>query len=235
MIYAVFSDLHHRTDHWDFVLRKASKFDGGLLLAGDYLEERHRQKMPDQRVAASMRLKHLPLQQGAICAAVTGNHDIEQGYNQAQGDYYWLSNLCAKHLHLLGHGMHQLRCGWVLDAIDWMEESSNWPVSCGPNTITLSHLGPRCDATITKHGIDFSSEYLTSQAEDGTGSTIYVCGHVHEPRRHLARAGGPRGSLVCNPGQAKGKVPNYITLDLEANKAVFHSAAEPKEAMPIYP
>jgi hypothetical protein len=168
-----------------------------------------------------------------------GNADLVSKLNSARcaafATYYWLSNLCAQHPHLLGHGMHQRRCGWVIDCIDWMEESSNWPVSCGPNSITLSHLGPKCDATITKHGVDFSSEYLTSQAKDGTGSTVYVCGHVHDSRRHLARVGGHKGSLVCNPGQARGPIPNYIILELLENTAVFYSAELPRERMPIYP
>jgi hypothetical protein len=227
--FAIFSDIHNRPDHWQYIMRKSAKFSGGILLAGDYLEERDKQPMDKQRAAAIKRLTYMPLAERAICAAVTGNHDIEQGFKSGPGDYYWLSNLAARTPLLRGHGMHQLRCGWVIDCIDWMEESSNWPVSCGPNTITLSHLGPKCDATITKHGVDFSSEYLTSQAEDGSGSTVYVCGHVHDSRRHLARVGGPKGSLVCNPGQAKGAIPNYIILDLAENTAVFHSAELPKE------
>lgn len=234
MRFAIFSDIHNRAGHWQFILRKASKFSGGLLLAGDYLEERHRQRMPEQRVAAAMRLKYLPLQENAICAAVTGNHDIEQGYDQPKGDYYWLSKHCSQHPHLRGHGMHQLKCGWILSCVDWMEEDANWPVSCGPNTIMLSHLGPKCDATITRHGIDHSSEYFTSQALEGSGAgaSIYVCGHTHDPKKHLARCGN---SLVCNPGQAKGPTPNYIVLDLMENTAVFYSAEAPRERMPIYP
>lgn len=234
MRFAIFSDIHNRNDHWKFILAKAGKFAGGILLAGDYLEERDQPPMHKQREAAIRRLKYLPLTEGAICAAVTGNHDIEQGYKAGPGDYYWLSNLAAKTPHLRGHGMHQLKCGWILSCVDWMEEDSNWPVSCGPNTIMLSHLGPKSDATITKHGIDYSSEYFSSQARDGSGATIYVAGHVHEPRKHLARAGGSRGSLVCNPGQAQGPIPNYIILDLAENTAVFHSAELPKEKMPIY-
>lgn len=230
MQFAVFSDIHNRPEHWKFIMRKSAKFSGGILLAGDYLEERDAQPMNKQREAAIKRLKYMPLAEGAIIGAVTGNHDVEQGYKSGPGDYYWLSNLAATTPHLKGHGIHQLKCGWVLSCVDWMEEDSHWPVSCGPNTIMLSHLGPKCDATITKHGVDFSSEYFTSQSKDG-GATVYVAGHVHEPRRHLARA---RGSLVCNPGQAKGPIPNWIELDLAENRAVFHSAELPTERMPIY-
>jgi len=231
--FALFSDLHNNQAHWAYIMSNAKRFTGGIMIAGDFLDERDPQPMPEQRASAIERLVNIKLAPGAICAVVSGNHDIEQGYGQPQGDYYWLSNLAARHNHLAGHGLHQLKCGWILDAVDWMEESANWPVSAGPNTIMLSHVGPRCAATMTRHGLDFSSEYMSSMAQDG-GSSIYACAHVHEPKRHLARVGRRKGSLVCNPCRARGKIPNYIELDLAENTAVFRSAEMPEERMAIY-
>ncbi len=214
------SDFHFHRPWFRWAAAQAKDFDA-VAFSGDFIEATRAPAVESQIDWVRNWVRDFP---GRLLVC-SGNHD-DRPFDVPTTCRGWIRKLTSPRVTA---DFGKATIGqWRFECVPWEGQ----PTQGGGDTIALMHCPPQRATTAISHpeSVDFGdfdlAENLTAKMN---APYLLLGGHVHRPRRWIARMGD---SWSLNPGVDEtrgGSVPHHIVIDLDRSLAIRHSATGDEE------
>jgi Icc-related predicted phosphoesterase len=195
------TDLHYQKKQFEWVAQNANQYDV-VCISGDFCSIWHEEPLEDQIQWIKEWLERLPRDVDFIICS--GNHDVDV---RGEDTVNWLKNL--KRPNITSDGNSKQIGALTFYSIGWDEAPE--PSKLEDVDIIVCHTPPgECMCAVQPNGEIWGDPIIESFLEyELTRARLYLCGHVHEPKKSKCTLGK---TTISNPGFTQKNTPKYANF-----------------------